>query len=208
VLAAVPLVVALMSAAMAVYPGGTWFHREALGHSFFTNFLCDLLADTALDGQPNLLGARLALLGMTSLVIGMLPLWLILPTLMPDRPALGHALKRVGTLGVLVLLFVPLATSERCGAYHSLAVEFAGIPNFVALFLAVVGLLGTRHRSLPVAGVGVALTAAALVDFAWYSYDAWRGELGSPLVPGLQKVAAILLLGWMVVVGTAVWRRA
>jgi hypothetical protein len=145
---------------------------------------------------------------MTSLVVGMLPLWLVLPTLMPDRPALGRALRRVGTLGVSVLLFVPLATSERCGAYHSLAVELAGIPNFAALLMAVVGLLRTRYRALPLAGVGVALAAVALVDFAWYSVSAWRGELGSPFVPGLQKVAAILLLGWMVAVGAAVWRRA
>ena len=208
VLAAVALVVGLMSAAMAVYPGGTWFHREARGHSFFTNFLCDLLADTALNGTPNVLGARLALLGMTSLVIGMLPLWLVLPTLMPDRPALGRALRRAGTLGVSVLLFVPLATSERCGVYHSLAVELAGIPNFAALLLAVVGLLRTRYRSPPVAGIGVALAAVALADFAWYSFYACRSELGSPFVPGLQKVAALMLLGWMVAVGTAVWRRA
>ncbi len=208
VLGAVALFVGLMGAAMALYPGGTWFNREAPGHSFFTNFLCDLLADTALNGEPNPLGTRLALLGMTCLVIGLLPLWLILPGLMPDRPALGHALTRVGTLGVFVLVLVPLATSEHCGTCHTLAVELAGIPNFAALLLAVVGLLRTKHRSWPIAGMGVCLAAVALVDFAWYSYDAYRGLLGSPIVPGLENVAALLLLGWMVAVGTALWRRA
>jgi hypothetical protein len=208
VFGAVALVVALTSAAMVLYPGGTWFDRGAPEHSFFSNFLCDLLAETALNGEPNPIGSRLAFFGMMSLVIGMLPLWLMLPALMPDRPRLGRALRRMGTLGVSVLLVVPLATSERCGAYHGLVVELAGIPNFTALLLAVVGLVQTRHRSWLVASMGVALAAAALVDFGWYSWYVCRGELGSMFVPGLQKVAAILLLAWMEVVATAVWRRA
>jgi hypothetical protein len=197
-----------MSAAMILYPGGTWFDRGVPGHSFLSNFLCDLLAETALNGEPNPIGSRLALFGMTSLVIGMLPLWLMLPALMPDRPGLGRALGRVGTLGVSALLVVPLATSERCGLYHGLVVELAGIPNFTALLLAVVGLARTRQRSRLVTYLGVALAAAALVDFAWYSWYTCRGELGSMFVPGLQKVAAMLLLAWMVAVAKAVWRRA
>jgi hypothetical protein len=148
------------------------------------------------------------LFGMTSLVIGMLPLWLLLPALMPDRPRLGRALRRAGMFGVSLLLVVPLATSERCGGYHGLVVELAGVPNFTALLLAVVGLARTRQRSWSVTYLGVALAAAALVDFACYSWYTCRSEIGARFVPGLQKVAAILLLAWMVAVARAVWRRA
>ena len=31
----------LMSAAMALYPGGNWLDRSASGHRFFANFFCD-----------------------------------------------------------------------------------------------------------------------------------------------------------------------
>jgi hypothetical protein len=46
--------VALMAAAMPRYPGGTWWDGARVGHSFWTNFFCDLTQPTRLDGRgPN-----------------------------------------------------------------------------------------------------------------------------------------------------------
>lgn len=68
--------VALMAAAMASYPGGTWEERSAQGHSQLRNFLCDLTRPVALNGQPNALGARCADFGLMAYVVALAPFFL------------------------------------------------------------------------------------------------------------------------------------
>ncbi len=49
--------VACFGIAIALYPGGTWFNRRAEGHSFWMNFLCDLMQSRALNGEEATVGS-------------------------------------------------------------------------------------------------------------------------------------------------------
>ncbi|MGK0521654.1 MAG: hypothetical protein ACJAUC_004371, partial [Planctomycetota bacterium] len=55
--AAVGLFVVLWITAMSTYPGWTQFDANSVGHDWWRNFLCDLLAAETPDGRINLLGS-------------------------------------------------------------------------------------------------------------------------------------------------------
>ncbi len=57
--------------AMLVYPGGTYRDHSTSGYQFFHNFLSDLGATVAYNGQPNRVGALLFVVSLVALVVGM-----------------------------------------------------------------------------------------------------------------------------------------
>jgi hypothetical protein len=208
ILATVSGFLALMGASMARYPGGTWFDRGTVGHACFGNFLCDLVAEQAINGQPNPAGSQLAWLAFLTLTAGILPVWWLLPELARDCPRLGRRVRGLGMVGTLVLAAVPQITSERCGHCHTVMVTAASLSNFGALAVALMMLKRSAWAPRWMTRWTSVLLLASLVAFGCYAPFAWRGELGPPLVPLLQKVATLVLLGWMLAVALAAWARA
>lgn len=182
--------IGLLLAATAAYPGGTWQHRAGPG-SFWSNFLCDLLRDPALNGLPNARGAALARAAMLVIAVGMGLVWLLLPTLFTERPRLGTAVRTAGLLAMGLLLAVPLLPSDRFGRWHAVAVNLAELSAFVAGGMGVAGTHGVLRWIGATALLVVALAGTL------YAREAFFG--GTPLawLPGLQKIAALLVLGWM-----------
>jgi hypothetical protein len=206
IIGAVALFGGLMSWAMLVYPGGTWYRHTTEGPLFFRNFVCDLLRNPALNGQPNELGSRLATVSMASLVVGLLLLWLSLPALVPERTHLALASRLLGVVGASGLATVPVLTSERCGSCHTVAVSLAALPSLGAMVINLLVLSLSSRRPLYVTRSGYALLVTGLVTFVWYALDAWRGALVPPVVAALEKIGAILLVIWMLSVAGALWR--
>ncbi len=190
--------VALIVPAMALYPGGTWWEPHAVGHRFWSNFLCDLEWRTALNGTPNPMGARLAEGAMLSLVLAFVPFWPLAARLFPGRPALGTVVRLLGWTSVLGMIGVALMPSERFGPMHGAAVVVAGLPGLSAAVLAATGQLLAR-RTLPGA-LGAAMVLFAIVDFALYVDTMLHGGPGPLFLPVAQKLALMLLLAWMLVV--------
>src|ERR1019366_7112935 len=83
ILCGVAAFAALETAAMALYPGGTWWNPAARGHRFWQNYLCDLEWRVALNGQTNHWGSRLAQAAMLVLVLTLAPFWLPPPRGLP-----------------------------------------------------------------------------------------------------------------------------
>ena len=79
-----------MASAMALYPGGTWEDPGARGHSFWSNYFCDLMRPQALNGAPNPIAARLSEWGLLALVASLLPFFLAVPALFERRPRLAR----------------------------------------------------------------------------------------------------------------------
>lgn len=198
VVACVGAFVALIVPAMALYPGGTWWDPHAVGHRFWTNFLCDLEWRTALDGTPNPVGARLAEGAMLALVLAFVPFWPLAARLFPARPRLAAAVRILGWTSVLGMVAVALMPSERFGALHGVAVVVAGLPGLSAAVLAAAGQLLAR-RTLPGA-LGAAMVLFAIVDFVLYVHTMLHGGPGPLVLPVAQKLALLLLLGWMLAV--------
>jgi hypothetical protein len=189
--------------AMSLYPGGTFWDRSLRGARFWQNFLCDLESQVALNGEPNVLGARFAQAAMLLMVTAFAPFWWIVPRLFGELRLLGSVVRALGLAslgGIVAVTFMP---SSRFGALHGVAVLVAGGPGLSAAVLAVAGLMRAEARPRIGAALGGAMLIFALVDFALYVRTMLFGGPGPLVLPVAQKVALILLVAWMLVVA---WR--
>ena len=191
---------------MALYPGGTWWDATTRGARFWQNFLCDLEWTVALNGEPNPVGSRLGQAAMLVMVAALAVFWWIAPRMFPSRRPLGVAVRALGLASVGGSIAVALMPSERFGALHGVAVITAGVPGACAALLAVVGMLRREPpREARAAGlVGAAMLVLALVDLALYAGTMVYGGPGPRALPAVQKLALVLLVGWMIAVARRV----
>jgi hypothetical protein len=193
--------VGLEGAAMALYPGGTWWDATARGHRFWQNYLCDLEWRVALNGQPNPVGSWLAQGAMLVLVLTLAPFWLATTDLFaPSDARAGSAVRVCGLMSVGATLAVIFMPSERFGALHGAMVILACVPGFAAAALAVRYQLRGEPRARIAAPIGAATLAVSAVDLGLYASHLLAGVEGTVAVPTLEKVALLLLLSWLLVV--------
>lgn len=197
----------LMAVAMALYPGGTWEQRGALGHSQARNFLCDLTRPIALNGQLNS-GKHFADFSLLAFVVALGPFFVITPALFEDLPTLGRWVRRCGALccvGGIVIVALP---SYAVGPLlHGVFVLATAVPGLAAAFGATYGAFATRTplRSIRIASVLTLLLAlAAAVVFA---AQLSRGDETTPGLPVLEKSAICASMAWMLLTVGTVLRR-
>src|SRR5512140_880684 len=102
--------VALMSAAAALYPGGTWEDPQEVGYSWMRSYVCDLLRAVALNGAPNAAGAALAEWSLLAFAVALCPFFLVAPRTFPERPRLAKAVRWAGamtSLGAVGIVLFP-----------------------------------------------------------------------------------------------------
>lgn len=189
----------LEGVAMALYPGGTWLDRSAIGHDFFRNFFCDLAAPKALNGKPNP-GAIFAQAGMFVFTLGLLPFWVLVTHLLRHvRARLAKVVLALGTISSLAAALVPFVSSQKYGTMHSGLVFLAGIPGILAGGLSTYGLVKTKSGSRIPARLAVLTVVLVALDGVLYAVQVATGyEVHPILLPGLQKIAATSLVAWMI----------
>lgn len=195
--------VALLAAAMAFYPGGTWLDRGEPGHHFWRNFFCDLTQPVALNGAPNPIGSALGQAAMLALAAAFVPFWILIPPLFPEEKVLGAVTRTLGLISAAGLVAVPLTPSLKLGASHMIAVFVASIPGILAAVLAAIGL--RRVRQIRHIATGTLVLAA--LDAALYLGTVISGGPIPAALPALQKLAALGLVTWMASVAAASRRR-
>ncbi|HEY0469944.1 MAG TPA: hypothetical protein VGC79_37415 [Polyangiaceae bacterium] len=189
----------LFAAAMWVYPGGNWSDRAAHGHRFFANYVCDLTQPVSLSGVNNRLGSRLAQLAMLCFAGALAGFFWLLPGYFQPNSRAAAWVRGLGESAVVSYVAVPFMPSELFGETHAWLALLAGALGLSAALCAVWALLRSsrepRARALGVVGA-LALAVASLhaVLFARYLY---AGEAPPLIVPAVQKVAALLLSGWI-----------
>jgi hypothetical protein len=198
-LLAIVVFVALEAIAMVLYPGGTWLNRSSTGHDFFRNFFCDVAASKALNGQPNP-GAIFAKAGMFVFTLGLFPFWVLITNLVRTaRARLAKVVLVLGTLSSIASALVPFVSSQQYGFLHPLLIFLAGIPGLMAGGLSTYGLVKAKSGSRIPARLAVLTVLLVAVDGALYAVHVLTGqEIGSALLPTLQKLAALSLVAWMV----------
>lgn len=191
--------IAFEAIAMVLYPGGTWFDRTSRGHHFFQNFFCDLAASKALNGQPNP-GAIFAQMGMVAFTLGLIPFWILVTgVLRQARARLAKVVLSLGTISSIAAALVPFVSSQRFGNLHPLLVFLAGIPGILAGGLSTYGLVKVKTGSRLPARLAVLTVILVASDGILYAVHVATGyELHPTLLPGLQKVAAMSLVAWMI----------
>ncbi len=186
------------AAAMARYPGGTFWDRNTPGHSFWHNFLCDLTQTPALNGEPNLLGAELATFGMLSLVVSMVAFVGIVPALLHDARMVTRRVKAVAMIACGLTALVPLLPSDRFGNLHAVVVFVAGVPVSLALMALVSSLL----REGKIAGflrvLSIVLCVALAGSLALYASEVLFHTRPLRIVPALARLANLCLAAWLI----------
>lgn len=189
--------VVLIALAAAVYPGGNYHDRSYPRHHFWYNFLCDLLHRHGMGGGNNLLGSRLATVGMLALVVCMGVYWTLGPALVPARPWLGRLCSAAGLISSLGLVAVAMTPSDRLPHLHTAAILVAAGPGLLAAIFVVVGHLAEASTPWVVRGLGaLALAAVAATTLLFVVHTFFAGGFLRAL-PALQRVAAILSVLWV-----------
>ena len=185
----------LFAVAMAVYPGGNWLDPETPGHRFFANFLCDLTQPVSLSGVKNSLGAGLAQAGMLFFAAALAGFFGVVPQHFAHGSRAARRVRGLGVCAVLFLVAVPLMPSERFGRAHALLALAAGAVGIAAALCVVGALFVAQRRTLAILGaLSLATAAFSALLFAYYFCSGGRLPL---LVPASQKVAALLVSGWI-----------
>ncbi len=202
------LFVAAFTVAAWLYPGGTWAQRTTLGHSFFGNYLCDLMQPRALNGQPAELGSLFARVGVLALSVAHASFYVQVAKL--DDPASGRArlTRRAGLLACAISLAIPLVTADALHTLHVIIVVAAFVPALLAtsaaLLICMRSPASTRTiRFLALLTLGVAGFNFLLYAFLYIAY--WLGvPLSRPtvlflqdLLPLSQRIAIIGLVAWI-----------
>src|SRR5579862_3417919 len=134
ILAFVGLFLALVSVAMANYPGGNWLDRAARGHDLARNFLCDLLGPVAINGLPNSVASLAMQAAFAVLAAGLTITWWLVPRFF-DAPRLARAMRACALVSLLGLMAIPLTPPTVSHSLHAMAVLAGGVPALVAWML-------------------------------------------------------------------------
>jgi len=182
---------------MLVYPGGNWLDREADGHRFFANYICDLTQPVSLSGVNNPLGSRLAQLAMVCFAVALAGFFWLVPWHFEKNPRAAAWVRGLGECAVVSYLAVPFTPSALFGDVHAWLSLLSGALGLSAALCAVWGLLrSSPNRAKRALGVLGALSlATGMVHAALFVR-----YLHAPaplIVPAAQKVAAMLLIFWM-----------
>lgn len=192
--------VALTTLAMRVYPGGSWYDRAHTGHHLWHNFLCDLLRHETMSGRPNP-GARLALGGMLSLVVGLTLHWFVvagrLRALKVRRLVLG-----AGATSSLSTIAVALTPTDRFDALHTAALSLALASGALAATASILTL--ARQPDTPRWLARLALLAWLLLlgSSAVFVHHTFLDGRHLRLLPALQRVTTIVGLLYIVACAT------
>lgn len=196
----------LIARSMSAYPGGTWEEPTAAGHSQVRNFLCDLTRPTALNGVPNEAGSQYAELGLLAYAVALIPFFLIMPAVFPDRRRTGRVAAIAGVIAGIGGVGIVMVPSYRFGAMpHGVAVLLTAIPGLTAAVAATLGVFTTQRSIRPIRAAAMAtllVTAAAVVMFA---IQLARGVETTPGLPVLEKLAMGCSIAWMLLTVAAVY---
>jgi hypothetical protein len=180
-----------LALAMQRYPGGNELDRASVGHSFWSNMLCDLTGDAALNGAPNPASA-FARAAMAAFTVGLGAFWLILPAEFARHRVLAATVRFGGAVSVLGFFAVPIAP----GPLHAVAVFAAAVPGVLA---ATMGFVATIRyvRSTPLVVAAVGSIASATMDSILYArrvMDDFR--TCPPAMPVFQRLTLLFVLAW------------
>lgn len=179
----VMLFVALYLLAASLYPGGSQTDTHAPGFSWINNYWCNLLNETAINGQPNT-AKPVAITGMFVLCLTLMSFWL----LFPNYVDVGKNIKRLiwisGVLAMVASIFLSSSIN------HDLITNLASLLGLIAMAGVFVGLYKSKWMGL--FGFGVFnILLVVINNYVYYS----RGLI--IYLPVIQKITFASFLIWI-----------
>ncbi len=178
------------------------------------------MQSTSLNGEPAPIGSLLARVGITAMLLGLVPFYAEVASLEEPETRAGRVARRAGMLACLIGLAIPIVTSDLWRLGHLIVVVAAFLPSFVATVAASV-------ISLRAPGVWWLVRAAALTTLVFGGLDGFlylfvyispalglvpeseqtRTLIGLAL-PALMRIATISVLVWVVAMARQSYPRA
>jgi hypothetical protein len=186
------LFVLLYLVAACYYPGGSQFNRSTRGFSWTHNYWCNLLNETAINGQPN--AARpIALMAMVILCLALGVFWYLFPIQAGFEKKERRAIQVAGTTAMSIGLF--LFTS-----LHDIIINVATLFGLVALTGTFVGLRRSGLNKLFWMGLFI-IVLIGLNNVLYYNSHLLF------YLPVVQKITFLYFLLWICCVNVSLYSR-
>jgi hypothetical protein len=165
------------------YPGGSQVDKNAIGFSWINNYWCNLLNETAINGQPNP-AKPIALTGMFVLCFTLSFFWFTFPTQINSSKYLQRTIQVSGILAMMVAFF--LFTKLNHDLVTNLATSFgaiATIGTFIGLY---------KNKLLKLFSFGLLNILLVVLNNLCYYNKALIVYL-----PVIQKISFAVFLVWV-----------
>ncbi len=174
------------------YPGGSHSSPNAVGFSFWNNYLCDLLDTYAVNGMDNpaQLYSRIALLVLCSSLI---LLWYHLPKLFRSKSRNLTLMRFTGIAALVITLFMGVGN-------HDIVVRIAGVFGCIALISVFVELF--RNRFYTLFAFGIFCLFIFLTNYYIYETEILINRL-----PVLQKFTFLSFIGWFTALDISIYKQ-
>lgn len=187
------LFIILYVIAALLYPGGHEANKNSTGYSWTKNYWCNLLNDTAINGQVNI-AKPVAMIAMLILCISLSVFWLAFPALVQLRKYHRFIIQIAGIVSMLTA-FLLLTDTD-----HDLAVNISSSLGFIAMIGTLVALYQLKWTMFFAFGIFNAL----LIGLNNYIYHI-SGDL--TWLPIIQKFGFLFFLVWICCIGMKLYRR-
>ena len=182
--------------ATALYPGGTWQDHSTVGHSFWHNYLCDVMSATSLNGMPNP-GSSYGLIAYGCLLIALLFWWMLLAKMTEKySPILAKGLLSISLLSVATsfLAIVVFPAEEKLFSYHFVFTSLTLLFGLCTTFFPFVYFLSIAPCRF-LGKAGVLLTSPVAVGLCCYMAQnlGLQAFQNNDLIIGLSKVSIITI---------------
>lgn len=175
------------------YPGGSQTNAHSIGFSWSQNYWCNLLSETAINGQPNK-SRTIAMIAMLVLAITLIYFWYFFP----EQAGFSTVSKRIiqcsGAAAMLTGLFMS-------GALHDLIINIASLFGLIAIAGTFAGLYKLKWKYLLWFGV-LNLLLVGLNNLLYYNQ---RLIFYLPLV---QKITFFSFLLWISLISVGMYRKS
>lgn len=180
------------------YPGGTVFSARDVGYDFWRNYLCDVMAPVALNGQINTHASILSGAGVGVLyLLGLLPVWWFLPMLWGGRRSVRLALRLFGGFSLLGMV---LMLGEGMGYHpfsHAVVSAIAAGAGFTAMALLVLWLPWSGYGTWRLRALEWWIVGLGILNLVTYLRTQWFQAPVTAFLPASQKLVLIALLVWL-----------
>lgn len=187
------LFVVLYVIAALYYPGGSNADRTESGFNIYTNYWCDLLSNTAKNGQPNP-GQSVAFTAMALLCLTLAYFWYVTPVAFAFPKRTQRLLQIAGVLSMSIAPFI-------FTAYHDAVINVAGVFGSVAMLGTLVGVYKNHAFALFSFGI-ICLVLCGLNNYLYHTHR-FIDQL-----PIIQKITFLLFLLWFTLVALTLRRNA
>jgi hypothetical protein len=175
------------------YPGGSQVDKNSMGFSWTNNYWCNLLNETAINGQPNP-AKPIALTGMFVLCLTFSFFWFIFPKQINISKNLKLTIQVSGILAMTVALF--LFTHLN----HDLVTNLASSLGAIATIGTFIGLYKTKLFRLFALGL-LNILFVGLNNLCYYNKEL------IVYLPVIQKISFATFLIWVCCIDINLYRR-